>query len=143
MKRIIAALGVGLLFGLGLTISQMIDPAKVLGFLDIAGNWDPSLALVMGGALLVAFPGFRLVLPRGTPLLTPQFHLPTRRDLDTRLIAGSAIFGIGWGIAGMCPGPAITALGLGHTDVLFFVVAMIAGMGLNRLMDMGLKASTV
>lgn len=135
MIRIASALAVGLLFGLGLTVSQMIDPAKVLGFLDIAGNWDPSLAFVMGGALLVTFPGFRMVLPRGAPILHPQFHLPTKRDLDSRLLVGSAIFGAGWGIAGMCPGPAITALGLGYADVAWCVAGIIAGMALNRLLN--------
>ncbi len=137
MTRILAALLVGLVFGLGLTISQMIDPAKVLGFLDVAGiadgSWDPSLALVMAGGLAVAFVGFKLVLPRGTPVFADRFQLPARRELDGRLIAGSAIFGIGWGLAGICPGPGLTALGLGYTDVALFVAAMLAGMGLNRL----------
>lgn len=140
MTRILAALVVGLVFGLGLTISQMIDPAKVLGFLDVAGiadgSWDPSLALVMASGLAVAFVGFRLVLPRGTPVFADRFQLPTRRELDARLLAGSAIFGVGWGLAGICPGPAITALGLGYTDVALFVAAMLAGMGLNRLIAM-------
>lgn len=137
MTRILVALLVGLVFGLGLTISQMIDPAKVLGFLDVAGiadgSWDPSLALVMAGGLAVAFVGFKLVLPRGTPVFADRFQLPARRELDGRLIAGSAIFGIGWGLAGICPGPGLTALGLGYTDVALFVAAMLAGMGLNRL----------
>ncbi|MGF1626952.1 MAG: DUF6691 family protein [Alphaproteobacteria bacterium] len=137
MTRILVALLVGLVFGLGLTISQMIDPAKVLGFLDVAGiadgSWDPSLALVMAGGLAVAFVGFKLVLQRGTPVFADRFQLPARRELDGRLIAGSAIFGIGWGLAGICPGPGLTALGLGYTDVALFVAAMLAGMGLNRL----------
>jgi uncharacterized protein len=137
MIRILAALLVGLVFGLGLTVSQMIDPAKVLGFLDVAGiadgSWDPSLALVMAGGLAVAFAGFRLVLPRGTPILADRFHLPTRSDLDSRLLLGSAIFGVGWGIAGICPGPGVTALGLGYADVALFVAAMLAGMFAGRL----------
>lgn len=139
MPRIASAFVVGLIFGLGLTVSQMIDPAKVLGFLDIAGNWDPSLALVMGGAVAVAYPGYRLVLPRGAPMFHPQFHLPTKRALDTRLLAGSAVFGVGWGIAGMCPGPAITALGLGYGDVALCVAAIVAGMALNRLLETRLR----
>jgi uncharacterized protein len=136
MARILAALAIGLIFGLGLTISQMIDPAKVLGFLDVAaiatGAWDPSLALVMAGGLTVALVGYRLVLPRGAPLLADRFHLPAPSDLDGRLLLGSAIFGVGWGIAGICPGPAFTALGLGYTDVALFVAAMLAGMFAGR-----------
>ena len=139
MIRIASALAIGLIFGLGLTISQMIDPAKVLGFLDVAGNWDPSLAFVMGGALLVTFLGFRAVLPRNAPILNSHFHLPTKRDLDARLLAGAAIFGAGWGIAGMCPGPAITALGLGYADVAWCVAGIVAGMALNRLLDLRLR----
>lgn len=135
MIRIASALVIGLIFGLGLTISQMIDPAKVLGFLDVAGSWDPSLAFVMGGALLVTIPGFRMVLPRSAPILNSHFHLPTKRDLDARLLAGAAIFGAGWGIAGMCPGPAITALGLGYGDVAWCVAGIVAGMTLNRLLN--------
>lgn len=143
MLRVLAALAVGLVFGLGLTISQMIDPAKVLGFLDVAGiadgSWDPSLALVMAGGLVVAFIGFRLVLPRGAPILGEGFHLPTRRDLDGQLLGGSAIFGVGWGIAGICPGPALTALGLGYGDIALFVAAMFAGFGLSRLVSARLQ----
>ena len=139
MIRIATALVVGLIFGLGLTVSQMIDPAKVLGFLDVAGDWDPSLALVMGGALLVAIPGFRMILSRGTPILHAQFHLPTKRDLDGRLLTGAAIFGVGWGIAGMCPGPAITALGLGYGDVAWCIAGIACGMALSRLLDLRLR----
>jgi uncharacterized protein len=140
MARILAALAIGLIFGLGLTISQMIDPAKVLGFLDVAaiatGAWDPSLALVMAGGLAVAFVGYRLVLPRGAPILADRFHLPTRSDVDGRLLLGAAIFGIGWGVAGICPGPALTALGLGYVDVALFVAAMLAGMFAGRRIAM-------
>jgi len=133
MRQTLSAFGIGLLFGLGLTVSQMINPAKVLNFLDLAGQWDPSLALVMAGALAVTALGYRLVLAKEAPLFAGRFAVPTRRDVDPRLIAGSALFGIGWGLAGFCPGPAITALGLGRLDVLLFVAAMAAGMGLHRL----------
>jgi uncharacterized membrane protein YedE/YeeE len=127
-------LALGLLFGIGLVVSGMSDPAKVLNFLDLFGIWDPSLAFVMGGAVLVAFIGFRLVLRRGHPIVGGRFQLPTRTDIDARVIAGPAIFGIGWGLGGFCPGPALTALGLGATGTLAFVPAMIIGMGTARLL---------
>ncbi|MCK0207614.1 YeeE/YedE family protein [Starkeya koreensis] len=127
-------LALGLLFGVGLVVSGMSDPAKVLNFLDLAGTFDPSLAFVMGGAVLVAFVGFRLVLARDTPLRAPRFELPTRRDIDARLIVGPALFGIGWGLGGFCPGPAFTALGLGAPGTLVFVPAMLAGMWSARLL---------
>ena len=126
-------LGLGLLFGVGLVISGMADPAKVLNFLDLFGTWDPSLAFVMGGAVVVAFAGYRLVLARGEPIVGGSFHLPTRNDIDARVIAGPAIFGIGWGLGGLCPGPALTALGLGASGTLAFVPAMIIGMWTARL----------
>lgn len=132
--RIAAALLAGLLFGIGLTVSQMIDPAKVLGFLDIAGDWDPSLALVMGGALFVAAPAFRAAGKRARPLYGERFELPTRRDLDRRLILGALIFGAGWGLAGYCPGPALASLSLGVWQPWLFVVAMLAGMALHRIL---------
>ena len=127
MQRIVLAGLFGLIFGTGIAISGMINPAKVLNFFDIAGNWDPSLLLVMGSALTVTAIGFRFVLRREQPVLDQQFHLPTRRKLDVPLIAGSAVFGMGWGIAGFCPGGAIPALGLGDLSALAFVTAMIAG----------------
>lgn len=117
----------GVLFAFGLALSQMVNPAKVLNFLDIAGDWDPTLAFVMGGALLVTIPAFRWVLRRPEPLLGGKFHIPTRSDIDARLVIGSALFGVGWGIAGLCPGPAITALASGLLPVLGFVAAMVAG----------------
>lgn len=129
---ILAALLAGLLFGAGISLSGMINPAKVLNFFDIAGTWDPSLAFVMGGALSVALIGYSLVLQRPRPLLAARFHLPTRRDLDRRLIGGAALFGIGWGIAGFCPGGAVPALGLAQPDALVFVAAMLAGIALAR-----------
>jgi uncharacterized membrane protein YedE/YeeE len=125
-------LALGLLFGVGLVVSGMSDPAKVLNFLDLFGTWDPSLAFVMGGAVLVAFIGFRLVLRRNQPIAGGSFQLPTRTDIDAHVIVGPAVFGIGWGLGGFCPGPALTALGLGAAGTLAFVPAMIIGMWAAR-----------
>jgi uncharacterized protein len=128
---------VGLKFGFGLLLSGMSDPAKVLNFLDLggiaSGTWDPSLAFVMAGAVAVTFVGFRLVLKAQRPIFADRFHMPTRRELDVRIIAGPAIFGVGWGLAGFCPGPALTALGFGTRAAVIFVVAMFAGMWLVRV----------
>ncbi|WP_018389980.1 DUF6691 family protein [Ancylobacter sp. FA202] len=129
---ILVNLGLGLLFGLGLIVSGMSNPAKVLNFLDLFGTFDPSLAFVMGGAVVVAFIGFRLVLVRDAPLMAPRFQLPTRSDIDARLIVGPALFGIGWGLGGFCPGPAFTALGLAAPGTLAFIPAMLAGMWAAR-----------
>lgn len=138
MGAILIPLIAGLLFGAGLTVSQMVDPAKVQGFLDFAGiaggTWDPSLAFVMGGALAVTAIGYGLALRRAAPLMAPQFSLPTRTDIDARLIAGAAIFGVGWGLAGYCPGPAVASLAFGNAEALAFVVAMLAGMGAFQLL---------
>lgn len=127
---------IGLIFGLGLILSGMSNPAKVLNFLDFAairtGTWDPSLAFVMVGAVAVTFVGFRLVLKRSQPIMAGKFHLPAREDIDARVIAGPVIFGIGWGLAGFCPGPAITALGFGTKAAVVYAVAMFAGMWLAR-----------
>ena len=122
----------GLLFGVGLIVSGMSDPAKVLNFLDVFGNWDPSLAFVMAGAVLVAFTGYRVVLKRDRPVLAGTFHLPTKTDFDRRLVAGAAIFGIGWGLGGFCPGPALTAFGLATPGVLVFLPAMFVGIWAAR-----------
>lgn len=132
MARVILALAFGAIFGAGIALSGMINPAKVLNFFDIAGDWDPSLAFVMAGALGVAALGYRLVLHRPRPVFEPCFHLPTRRGLDAQLIGGSAVFGVGWGIAGFCPGGAIPALGLGERSALAFVAAMLAGILVAR-----------
>ncbi len=126
-RRHLAAFASGGVFGLGLAISQMINPQKVQAFLDVAGQWDPSLALVMGAALCVTLVAFRFVLRAPRPLLEPDFHLPTRRDIEPKLLTGAAVFGVGWGLAGYCPGPAIAALPLGSAEPLIFIVAMIAG----------------
>ena len=126
----IVALFSGALFGLGLAVSGMINPAKVIGFLDLAGEWDPTLAFVMGGALLVTIPAFRLILGRQRPILAGDFALPTKSTLDARLLGGAALFGVGWGLSGFCPGPAVAALVTGLAPVVAFVAAMMAGMGL-------------
>ncbi len=130
--RLLVNFMIGLIFGTGLVISGMSDPAKVLNFLDLAGNWDPSLAFVMSGAVLVAFVGYRLVFRQPRPLLAESFQVPTSRDINSRLVAGAAIFGIGWGLGGLCPGPALTGLGLGAPGVLAFVPAMLLGVALAR-----------
>ncbi|MEA5450657.1 YeeE/YedE family protein [Leptolyngbya sp. CCNP1308] len=123
----LVTLAAGLLFGLGLGFSQMIDPQRVIGFLDLFGNWDATLAFVMGGAVLVTLISFRFILRRPHPLLDSKFFVPNRSDIDRPLVLGAALFGIGWGLGGYCPGPAIAALGLGSANPVLFVVAMIAG----------------
>ena len=132
MLKMLVNLFAGTLFGLGLAISGMADPAKVTGFLDVAGDWDPTLAFVMGGALLVTIPAFRLILKRPRPVLADKFELPTNKDVDVRLLGGSALFGIGWGLAGFCPGPAVTALASGLMPVFVFVAAMVVGMAVYK-----------
>lgn len=136
--KLVTALLAGLIFGIGLIVSGMANPAKVLGFLDLAGAWDPSLAFVMAGAIALAFIGFTLARKRTTSLLGEAMHLPSVQGLDRRLLGGSALFGIGWGIAGFCPGPALVALGMGGATsgrALVFVVAMLAGMALFELIE--------
>lgn len=121
----------GLVFGLGLILSGMADPAKVLNFLDIAGRWDPSLAFVMGGATVTTFIGYRLVWRRDTPALDPAFDIPSNRRIDRKLVTGAALFGIGWGVGGFCPGPAWTALPLLAPGTVVFLPAMLAGLWLG------------
>jgi hypothetical protein len=135
MAAIVSALFIGALFGLGLAVSEMIDPARVIGFLDVAGRWDPTLLFVMGGALALTVPAFPLILRRARPLLAYFFALPTKSKLDGSLIAGAMIFGVGWGIAGFCPGPALAALASGSPSVALFVIAMIAGQWLAALRE--------
>jgi uncharacterized protein len=130
--RLVYTFLIGIIFGTGIALSGMANPAKVLNFFDIAGSWDPSLAFVMGGALLVTFIGYRLVLPRKAPLFDSSFHLPTSKLIDARLVGGAAIFGLGWGISGFCPGGALPALGVFHPQVWIFVAAMVAGMMITR-----------
>lgn len=130
--RITVALLSGGLFGYGLSLSGMVDPARILGFLDIAsGHWDPSLIFVLGGAVCVAFIAVAIQRRMPKPVLDTQFHIPARTDIDARLVGGSVLFGIGWGLAGFCPGPALSALTTGLAPVLLFVAAMIAGMLLH------------
>lgn len=125
--RLILCYAIGLVFGTGIALSGMMNPAKVLNFFDVAGTWDPSLAFVMGGALAVTALGYRLVLRQPGPVLGGRFELPARRDLDVSLIAGSGVFGVGWGIAGFCPGAALPALGTGRVEVILFIIALLAG----------------
>jgi uncharacterized membrane protein YedE/YeeE len=126
----------GLVFGLGLIIAGMTNPAKVLNFLDVAaipsGGWDASLAFVMAGAVIVTGLGYRLVLKRQRPLFAPAFNLPATHLIDSRLVAGAILFGIGWGLSGFCPGPALTAVGTGSSSAILFVLAMFAGMAAAR-----------
>lgn len=133
---LLAAFAAGLAFGLGLIVSRMVDPAKVLAFLDVTGGWwDPSLALVMVGAIAVASAAFAVARRRPTSLLGLQMRLPVARQIDTRLVAGSLLFGVGWGLAGLCPGPAVVALGLGQAKAVWFVGAMLLGMGLHETLE--------
>jgi hypothetical protein len=126
--RVLAALVSGMIFGLGLSLSGMLDPARVRGFFNVTGAWDPSLAFVLGGAVIIATIGYRLSLRFSRPLLDDRFRLPTKTRIDRSLILGSAIFGIGWGLAGFCPGPAVASLSLGLAPTILFVVAMLIGM---------------
>jgi uncharacterized membrane protein YedE/YeeE len=136
MRTAIAALLSGLIFGIGLALSQMISPAKVLAFLDFGaiatGGWDPSLAFVMAGALAVAGLGFRIAQRRTRPLDGGNFAAPPRRDIDARLVVGALVFGAGWGLVGFCPGPAVASLAFGAAKSFLFVAAMLAGMALHR-----------
>lgn len=129
MVRILMAFAAGLLFGAGLVLSQMVNPAKVLGFLDLAGDWDPSLAFVMLGAVPVAAMGYGVARRLAKPLCATAFAEPARRPIDRRLAGGAVLFGIGWGLVGYCPGPALAALGWGAPPTILFVAAMLAGMG--------------
>lgn len=128
MKRVLVGGLVGVVFGLGLATAGMTDPAKVLGFLDLAGEWDPSLLLVLGAAVVVASTGYAIVLRYPAPLLDARFDLPKPRSIDAPLLLGAALFGIGWGVAGYCPGPAIASLANGNRELRFFLPAMIVGM---------------
>ncbi|HXQ50737.1 MAG TPA: DUF6691 family protein [Stellaceae bacterium] len=128
MARILVALGAGLLFGLGLTVSQMINPAKVLGFLDLFGDWDPSLAFVMLGAIPVAAIGYRVARSLAAPWCGPAFAAPAQSKIDGRLVSGAVLFGVGWGMVGYCPGPALASIALGNWATVLFLVAMLIGM---------------
>ncbi len=134
MQRAIVSFFAGGLFGAGLVISQMTNPAKVIAFLDIFGNWDPSLAFVMGGALLITFFGYRLVLGKNAPAFETKFYLPTSKNIDGRLISGAALFGIGWGLSGLCPGPAISLSTFGGPNILYFLAGLIGSVAVYRLL---------
>jgi uncharacterized membrane protein YedE/YeeE len=131
----VSAFAAGLIFGMGLIVSGMTDPSRIIGFLDPAGAWDPSLAFVMGGAILAGFVAFRLARRRTASFLGGAMTIPNMRQIDLRLVLGSVTFGVGWGLAGYCPGPAVVALGAGHDKAVVFVIAMIAGMALYESAD--------
>lgn len=133
--QLLMAFIVGLVFGIGLIVAGMTDPAKVQGFLDLAGDWDPSLAFVMGGAILVGAVGFRFAHGRERALLGDAMRLPTARTVDRRLVLGGLTFGVGWGLAGFCPGPALASLASGRSEPLIFAAAMVAGMALFELLE--------
>ena len=137
---VFASLASGLVFGLGLILSGMANPAKVLGFLDLAGQWDPSLAFVMAGAIGVGVVSFAVARRRKLSYLGAQMRLPTARHIDRRLVGGGLLFGVGWGVAGFCPGPALVALGMGEAKAVVFVAAMLAGMGLFELIERARRA---
>ncbi|OQX34651.1 MAG: hypothetical protein B0D91_12090 [Oceanospirillales bacterium LUC14_002_19_P2] len=139
MKQIVIAILSGLLFGAGLAISGMLNPEKVLGFLDITGHWDPTLALVMGGALLVNIPVTRWILKQPAPKVAASFTLPSLTQVDKPLVVGAVLFGVGWGLVGLCPGPAITLLAGGNLQVVLFVSAMLAGLWLQPILTNYLK----
>ncbi len=132
MARLLLALAAGAVFGAGLSVSQMVDPRKVLAFLDVTGRWDPSLALVMAAALAVTGVGYRLAWRRERPALAPRFELPTRRDVYARLVGGAELFGLGWGIAGFCPGPALASVAAPNAGTLVFVAALVVGTLVGR-----------
>ena len=132
MMQPLVSLVAGVVFGLGLAIAEMTNPLKVLDFLDLAGHWDPSLAFVMGGAVMVTLVAFRFVLRRAVPLYGDRFHLPTLTQLDRKLLGGAALFGIGWGLAGYCPGPALATILSGNSETWLFVPAMLVGGALQR-----------
>lgn len=134
-KHVLSALLVGLIFGVGLILGGMTNPAKVIGFLDLFGNWDPSLAFVMGGAISVGLLAFRIGGGRTTSLLGEPMRLPARDDIDKRLIVGSLVFGAGWGLAGFCPGPALVALGTGSLKAAIFVASMLGGMAVFEIIE--------
>jgi len=135
MINALFALAAGLIFGLGLIVAGMANPAKVIGFLDLAGSWDPSLAFVMAGAIAVAAPAFAFAKRRSRSLTGQPMRLPTARRIDRRLIGGSLLFGVGWGLAGICPGPALVLFGSGATKGLVFVAAMLGGMAIFELVQ--------
>jgi uncharacterized membrane protein YedE/YeeE len=143
MLQIVMALIAGLVFGIGLIVSGMTDPSKVIGFLDLAGIWNPSLAFVMGGAILVGLFAFRFAGKREKSLLSAAMHLPTASPIDRRLVLGGLAFGIGWGLAGYCPGPALASLASGSVEPVIFTIAMLVGMGIFELLERSAEARKV
>lgn len=141
MRTLLPGLLVGLVFGAGLALSDMVNPARVLAFLDVAGAWDPALAFVMGGALIPSAIGYALVRRMQRPLLADEFRIPQNRVVEPQLLAGAAIFGIGWGLVGLCPGPALAGLAFGKWQLWLFVGAMLAGMILHRSLPFGASDS--
>jgi len=138
MLGLASAVGAGAIFGIGLAISGMTKPSKVAGFLDLFGAWDPSLALVMIGAIAVHLVAYRIIRRHRSPLFAGHFHLPTRKDVDLRLVVGAAIFGVGWALAGFCPGPALVSAASGSVAALLFVTAMILGMKIEHVLGRAL-----
>lgn len=134
MSKILFGLLSGLIFGFGLVISGMSNPAKVINFLDVFGAFDPSLIFVMGGAIIVVFFGYRVVLKRKVPFFNERFEIPTRKDVDKKLLIGSALFGIGWGIGGFCPGPSVTAISMGSEGILYFFPSLIIGLWFSKVL---------
>jgi uncharacterized membrane protein YedE/YeeE len=141
MIRSLSILATGIMFGAGLALSGMLNPSKVAGFLDLFGVWDPSLAFVMGGGVVLNFIGHRFVIGRGQPIYAQKFSLPTRGDLDPMLIWGSALFGVGWALAGLCPGPAIASVLLNPEDGVLFLVLMMAGLYIGRRLQAQTQAA--
>ena len=137
MTRAVSLILIGALFGAGLGLSGMLNPAKVAGFLDLFGIWDPSLAFVMGGGVIANFIGHRIVTRRAAPVFGGGFAVPTRSDIDSRLLLGAALFGVGWGLAGLCPGPAIASILLAPGEVALFVLMMLAGLAVGRMVTSG------
>ena len=133
--RLFSIYVIGIIFGVGISMSGMANPAKVINFFDVAGTWDPSLMFVMGGALLITFIGYRFVLKGQSPVFDSKFHLPNKQDIDMQLVGGSALFGIGWGIAGFCPGGAIPAIGTGHNEVFIFMASLVVGIMIARFLQ--------
>ena len=142
MRQYAASLVSGLIFGLGLALAGMTDPNKVLGFLDVSRAWDPRLLLVLASAVVVTFTGFRLVLRRSQPLFGERFHLPLRQAIDPPVVAGAAIFGVGWGIGGYCPGPAVALLAAPGREAWIFLPAMLLGLLLQQLLARGGSSAT-
>lgn len=136
--QILFALLTGLVFGVGLILSGMTDPSKVIGFLDLAGDWDPSLLIVMGGAVAIGVIAFRLAGRQERSLLGATMRLPSAKHIDRRLVLGSLVFGVGWGLAGLCPGPALVSLSMGSSQATIFVIAMLAGMAIFELSEKAL-----